>query len=101
MNALAVAAFYGKVEIVRALIEAKSSVNIETKNGDSPLSIAAWKGHEAAALLILQSGGDPNHLDKVCILAHIAAKSSCQYVVMGRHLKTIGHSFVRVNETEQ
>lgn len=47
--ALHKAAFHGNVALVTSLLEAKANVDLITSDGDTPLHIAAWKGHAHVA----------------------------------------------------
>lgn len=47
--ALHKAAFHGNAAIVTSLLKAKADVDLTTNDGDTPLHVAAWKGHAHVA----------------------------------------------------
>ncbi len=60
-----VAAKYGHVGAINALIAAGANVNMPTKNGATPVSVAAEYGHEGATSALLEAGADAS----VCVPA--------------------------------
>lgn len=58
-RALHVAAYYGRQEIARYLIEQGADINAESGGGfPTPLLTAVWKNHEPLALMLLAAGAD-------------------------------------------
>ncbi|TSA29640.1 MAG: ankyrin repeat domain-containing protein [Verrucomicrobiaceae bacterium] len=52
------AAWYGRTEIVRRLLEAGANPNIKEGEGWTPFLAAADRGHKETVILLLQSGAD-------------------------------------------
>ena len=63
ISALHSAAMNGHFEIVKLLIEAGASVNIQTNGGWTPLCGAAENGHFKVVQFLLQAGADVNMKD--------------------------------------
>ena len=53
-------AMYGRLEVVRALIEAGADVNAKTNNDVSPLYMCAQEGHLEVARALIEAGADVN-----------------------------------------
>lgn len=56
---LEIAAEWGHVELIRALIDGGADVNRATMSGNTPLRAALAKGHTDAVLALLSGGADP------------------------------------------
>jgi len=52
------AAFRGRLDVVRLLIDKKASVNARSRAGWTALMSAAWEGHTEVVKLLLQKGAD-------------------------------------------
>ncbi|KAF4819142.1 Vegetative incompatibility protein HET-E-1 [Colletotrichum siamense] len=52
-NCLILAARYGRVEIVRLLLDTNAALEAKTGNGETALTVAATKGHDAVVQLLL------------------------------------------------
>ncbi len=63
MTALLYAARDGRLEIVRALIQAKADINQADANGITPLVMAITNNHLEAAKFLVESGAGPNMSD--------------------------------------
>ncbi|WP_257281820.1 ankyrin repeat domain-containing protein [Endozoicomonas sp. ISHI1] len=63
-EALVLASCQGHKEIVERLINAGANLNVRTKNGATPLYIAAEMGHTDIATLLIESGADLNACTK-------------------------------------
>ncbi len=48
----------GTVAVVKLLLEAKADIKSRDKHGRTPLSWAAWRGHEAVVKLLLVAKAD-------------------------------------------
>jgi ankyrin repeat protein len=53
------AAFRGRIDAVRLLIEKKGDVNARSRAGWTALMSAAWEGHTEVVKLLLEKGADP------------------------------------------
>jgi ankyrin repeat protein len=54
------AAFRGRIDVVRLLIEKKSGVNAHSRSGWTALMSAAWEGHTEVVKLLLENHADPS-----------------------------------------
>jgi ankyrin repeat protein len=54
------AASAGNGAVVQLLLGKSSNVNISDLSGYTPLSLAAWRGHDAVVRLLLDAGASPN-----------------------------------------
>ena len=57
------AARFGKVEIVRMLIDAKANLNVQDEEGWTPLHVAAWNGEVKIARMLIEAGADETILN--------------------------------------
>ena len=57
-TALHIASLAGQEDVVRILIENKSSVNVQSQNGFTPLYMAAQEDHDGVVRLLLASGAN-------------------------------------------
>ncbi|TVY92179.1 Ankyrin repeat domain-containing protein [Lachnellula willkommii] len=57
-NVLHAAAAKGTLSLVRYLIENGASVNVENRNHEAAIAVAAGRGHERVVKLLLESGAD-------------------------------------------
>ncbi|KAL8684803.1 MAG: hypothetical protein Q9218_008129, partial [Villophora microphyllina] len=60
ISSLHVAAWFGLSELIPHLLSQESNVNIEDRNGHTPLMFACRRGHHGAASLLLDSGASVN-----------------------------------------
>lgn len=77
-NMVASAAFGGNPDVVRAVIQAAGSSNINKRDsvtGEYPLHIASSRGHRAAVDVLLRFGADVN----VKLIVDTGLKKSCSY----------------------
>ncbi|XP_053784973.1 60 kDa lysophospholipase isoform X3 [Desmodus rotundus] len=58
------AAHAGDLEALRALAELGSDLNLQDFSGQTPLHVAARRGHAGVATMLLQRGADVNALDE-------------------------------------
>ncbi|XP_053784972.1 60 kDa lysophospholipase isoform X2 [Desmodus rotundus] len=77
------AAHAGDLEALRALAELGSDLNLQDFSGQTPLHVAARRGHAGVATMLLQRGADVNALDEDGLSPLLLA-------VRGRHLGVIG-----------
>jgi len=63
-NALHCAAEYGKHEVIPLFATYKQLLNAKTPNGNTPLHLAAWKGHAKACEALLKAGANPLVVNK-------------------------------------
>lgn len=59
----------GDIETVRTLLAQKANINIKTKNGTTPLMLAAMKGHVATVKLLIDNGAFVNAKNKFGVTA--------------------------------
>jgi len=57
------AAFYGKVEFVRILIDARANLDLQDEDGETPLHGATIKGNEEIARILIDAGANLNPQD--------------------------------------
>ena len=50
----------GNIDIVRMLIEKGADVNVQNKNGTTPLMFASFDGHTEVARMLIENGADVN-----------------------------------------
>jgi ankyrin repeat protein len=64
-TALHLAAFFGQLEAARMLVQAGADANAVSRNSleNTPLHAAAAGKHESVAILLLESGADPESID--------------------------------------
>jgi ankyrin repeat protein len=54
------AVFYGKLDIVRYLLEHKATLDIRTPTGITPLAVAVWRDDIKIAEFLIRQGADVN-----------------------------------------
>ena len=83
MTALMFAAEYGKVDAVKALLEAKANTNLATKKGTTALMYAALAGNMEIVQALLSAGADSKIKDvngqTALVLAREKAKAQGMY----------------------
>ena len=57
------AARYGKVEVVKLLLDSSVNMNVKARGETTPLHLAAWKGHVEVVALLLEKGADREATD--------------------------------------
>lgn len=63
-TALLSASFYKKADLVQLLLERQAAVNIQDKQGRTPLHYASAMGAEDIVTMLLEAGANPNLQDK-------------------------------------
>lgn len=63
-TALLSASFYKKTDLVQLLLERQAAVNIQDKQGRTPLHYASAMGAEDIVTMLLEAGANPNLQDK-------------------------------------
>ncbi len=58
----------GNVQLIELLVSKGADVNHETEAKDTPLSLAVFKNHPAAAIALMDLNASPLHVDKVLLL---------------------------------
>ncbi|KAM4853225.1 60 kDa lysophospholipase [Thomomys bottae] len=76
------AAHAGDLEALQALMELDSAQSLKDPKGQTPLHVAARRGHESVVAMLLQKGEDVNAVDE-------EGHSPLLLAVRGRHLKVI------------
>ena len=60
VTALHIAAVYGQVPVIQALLSRGAQIEQEDKDGQTPLILAAWRGHQEVVSLLLVAGANIN-----------------------------------------
>ena len=76
-TALHAASASGAVECVRALLATEADVNRKNKYGDSPITLAAGRGHDKSLNLLLQAGVNDGDITHSLISATENGNSKC------------------------
>ncbi|XP_012872185.1 PREDICTED: 60 kDa lysophospholipase [Dipodomys ordii] len=76
------AAHAGDLKALQDLLELDGDLSLKDPKGQTPLHMAARRGHEAVVAMLLQRGGDVNPLDE-------DGHSPLLLAVRGRHLRVI------------